>query len=279
MSKTVLAAMMKHKTPTEFIKRFILPSIKRCRVPFIRTQKMKELKLPKGTVKHIVFVDESNPNKLCYFNIEAIQEKRGQKKIGLPHIRLFKDLKATVKRKDFNFAVEQTGKFELRHPIKEDYFFHQLLFPEELIEKWPKREGVFNGKKMFYYVLDSSTFKELEKYNRVSSQIGLFAGAIKVQTGKKSPVVFMKEFGLDKIKWLKGDTPLEKFYNATMHYQPVFRKIMNCSNVQETAGIISENFGVSKRFAYSWAKQLMKLLSHPQGKKAAEELAERFRKG
>ncbi|MDO8538484.1 MAG: hypothetical protein Q7S21_06370 [archaeon] len=287
MSKTILAAMRKHKTPTEFIQRFVLPSIKRGQVPNLarmvtaeRRKRFDELKLPKGEIGTIVFADKENPKHLCYFQVSYTSLKGKDARPTL--MKLFAKVLTFVSKEDFEEAVKHSGKKEIKHSTgtgeREPSVSHNLLFSHDWLKHWSeeeKMEAEFRGKRI-YYLVDHKVYEELNKYQWASENIDDLIGIIMVKGGRSNPQHYLIEKRLDRA--IPGMDAFNAFYKITSRHHALFRKLINSSNVNEAGNLIAQHFKVDKRFAQKLAEILMKVLNTSGGRSAALEIAKGLRK-
>lgn len=288
MSKTILAAMRKHKTPTEFIQRFVLPSIKRGAVPNLarmvaakKRKRFEELALPKGTEHTIVFADRSNPNHICYFQIDTTLFK-GEAKLE-PKMKLFNQVHTRVGREDFESAEKHTGTEHRKHSSRTEERTPStsinLLFSHDWLNHWPEKDKIiaeFGEKKRTNYLVDHETFEELNKYRQAIDSIHYLAGAIRVISGKESLQHFVRENRLDK-KFPNMDA-IDAFSIITSPHHSLFRKLVNAESESEASQLIFEHFKISKLYAQRLARSIMKILMTTGGRNSAMELAKKFRK-
>lgn len=201
MSRMVLAAMRKHSNPSEFVKKFLLPCIKRGAVPARTAQYWrKPLQLPKGNLTSITFYDTHNPQRLCYFQLMRTLLKRGE--AGPPKIKLFNELFVKIGAKplrdDWQQAREISGTIYTKHPegkVTSEY----IVLSHESLKHWqPTMKVEFKGKTYINYGIRHELFQELEKYSRTAEDLNRLGHVFDFLRGKITKEHLVKRLKVEK---------------------------------------------------------------------------------
>ncbi|MFH0714432.1 MAG: hypothetical protein V1847_01745 [Candidatus Diapherotrites archaeon] len=281
MSKTMIAAMGKHKNANEFVQKFLLPSMRRNRVPSLGVEKIRQRMPFTGTERSILFEDSARPGRVCFLQVQATWVRYPLEKVKQPKVRVFSKLGIPVAWGDFGQAVKEFGGIQRVHPgfgSPNAGGSYTLLLPTEAIAHWPKKEILFKGRKRVVYSVDHPTFMELKNYGQAAWILGKFVEAVMVESGRRPPSSFIRGFNLEKVNpaSISKEEAIKAFVQTTRRYQNFFQKLVQGKTEKEVTELISERFDVSEKFAEQYAKNLSDIASTHDEREAVLRVMKMF---
>jgi hypothetical protein len=277
MSRIVLSAMRKHKNASAFVEKFLLPSLKRGKIPartigFWRKKRgffslFNNLRLPSRKQRYILFYDISRPERICTFSIQRIIPSKGKPRN--PRVRLFRHLYLKVRAEepfnDWSQGKRLSGVIRDTDPVSKNVYESIALTNRELKHWKPVRTAVFRGKKYKYYGLKHELFEELLKYNRASSRIIDLGSAIDFLRGRISKKHFSAVLRISEMADPKNPYfSMLKVFGASDRLRIARILGQALINIPQTrlsetklkmvwkkiAGLIGKEFDVSERYAF-----------------------------
>ncbi|MFH1224368.1 MAG: hypothetical protein V1676_01040 [Candidatus Diapherotrites archaeon] len=266
MSRMVLAAMKKHTTPSEFVKKFLLPSIRRGGIParskeywgkFREAYGHPELKLPKGNLTNITFYDIKNPKRLCYFSLQHTALKNS--KATPPNVQVFHGLFVKIGDKDWQQGKEIAGATNAQHPGKVGSISEYIPLSHESLKRWRpvmrvQGGGKFKDRVFVQYGVSHELFNELQKYDRAGEDFNRLRHAFDFLSGKSTTERFARQLRLD--------------HGSEMPYKD-FTKILGEYGRKRLANILQEGLRITP---HGWLDEKKKSEIFKEiSKKTAEE--------
>ncbi|MBM3281996.1 MAG: hypothetical protein FJY86_01475 [Candidatus Diapherotrites archaeon] len=257
MSRTALTALRKHATPVEFARRFLLPTVKRGKVPAVKNWPAQTA-IPARINKPydpIIFANQNDPSHVFFLNILLRGNAREPRMRLLHHTRGI-----NISQEDWNAAhhaigVEpnEEGELALRH--------------EHINPKWEKRVEYFRGKKRIIYYLPPKLFEEIIQHAYADKTIQQFETALLLLNHEITATAFTRRTGIVSNKEL-----VNQFINMVDEKKPFLRRLMSAPTPEKATEELVKKFGISKRFATLLGKRVIELKYNERMKTAWQEM-------
>lgn len=246
MSRTVLSALRKYRSPASFVERFLLPTYKRGRIPKLPARTLALGKLPekRRPASPIVFVNANNPHEELQLRIE--RENTAQFK-SKPNVIISRGQKkgARVDLRDW----EEGMRFA--HTTQKGIFEEMEIDEEHISPEWQK-EAVGSGK--LRYPIPEPLFREMKKYATAGQSMSAIITLIRLAEGNITPqqmlayVPFIIRQTRDPIGDLIRAIPMSR---ASIH------EMLATKDQKKIIRVFQREFGVDQRYAYRLAKHFL----------------------
>lgn len=295
MSLTLLEGMRRH-TPEKFIDRLLYPASLRGKLPAITAlgKGWEKLGFGKGDLHTIVFVDEENPNRKCYFQITRTQRDAKRPAYmgewSAPRAQLFRYVRFYLHEKDWEEAVKSTGVTTSAHVSNEGNATsksHNLLIPLDAIKDWsPEIDPRYPGSASVR--ISKEAFDKIHSLQNSMSDLSLYKSALETVSrlstlehfaSKLATTTRMKQQLFHPDGRLKQD-PIEVFLRLAKKSHPLFRDIplaAEYGSEEEFAEFVSQHYGFGGRAIRMHAKNIYHIVRTKGGKESAIALAKRLR--
>lgn len=274
MSRMVLAAMRKHSTPSDFVRKFLLPVVRRGSVPARSMNYWKsfghpKLEWPKGNLTNITFYDLKNPKRICYFSLKRTMPRSGR--ISPPKASIFKNLFVRIGSEepwnDWQQGKETAGTITAEHLDKIGSTTESIALSHDALTHWgpvmkARGEGRHKGKEFINYGISHELFNELDKYQRAADDFAFLGNAFDFLEGKVTKEHLANRLKLQNLREPTYKTVLRVFNpegrqrlaNVLLEGLRVtpkrFLKREEIEGIAKTIGEkIKQEFGISERFA------------------------------
>ncbi|MBI5061555.1 MAG: hypothetical protein HZB67_04550, partial [Candidatus Aenigmarchaeota archaeon] len=295
MSETLLAAMKKSKSPEEFVERFLLPALERRRIPSARTvfskmagrppQKLNEFtdSLEKGGVHYITFVDESNPEKHCFFQIKkeyaaenGLVKKEGHRQ---PQATLGNAVFFHVGENDFTLAASKTGTRDFIPP-KRDMVRASIFFPLKLFQRegWVEKVKASPGlleKGNAEVSVNTKTFRKLENTINAWQFVYRYGHVLGYLRGLFDKRDLTRRANFDKEDLRKNNfDPYQTFLEEYKHRRRLLQELAGANSLDGVGELMRDHWGVQGQLAKEHSRRIWNILCHRDGRRAAVDLAQ-----
>lgn len=269
MSRTLMAAARKHKTASEFVKKFLLPAFGAGRIPDayhtrrippqLRTKTIAPIRFKNSkNSRTLIFSNIDHPYELISVRIQSLQFMGGGRKTMLA-IGKSANAGPRIGKRDYNIGRE-LGRFsyEFIGPMRLEF----LDIPEEAVAHWKTISGERTPFQPF--PIQPELFEKLRKYQRCNNGIDKMMMSIRYLSGISSNKPLEKSLqGLRN----ERNLPLIQFYLLVERKNHFLKSMIHAKSEKDMENTIAETYSVSKRFArevaheawFSMNKERMKL--------------------
>ncbi|MBI4043913.1 MAG: hypothetical protein HY393_03870 [Candidatus Diapherotrites archaeon] len=269
MSRTVLTALRKHKTPEAFVKKFLLRALRAGRVSPIKNVPSGvhlPLKSPARTSGWIRFANIKNPGQVFYLNVEAFTILTPKGTTILPRLSIYPNMYGVhLSPKDW----EQGQAHAHSHAMQSREI---LNIPSTHVnENWKPIEALSHVYTQTY-PLPETLFNEVVRHAEASQRMKEFVYAAKFVTGHVQAPLFLTE------RMAPGQTPLDAYLQLTTRLRPFLQAIARAKSLNEITRHIQEQYKISPHAAHWMARGFYQDRQNPRIKKGIEKLLDAFEK-
>lgn len=273
MSHTLMVAARKHKTPNEFVKKFLLPAFGASRIPHgtIKANMPAHLRpksLPPLNFKNskqgrsLTFSNSESPNETLTVRMQTVQFSGSTRRAFLT-IGYNANAGPKISPRDYDRG-RQIGNYN--YQFMGNIRIEGLDIPAEAVEHWHTL-GKELGRGTF--PIDPEMFEKLRNYAKCTNGIDKLGMAIRYLSGVSGSHPLEKSLrGLQNPRGL----PLMQFYLLAERKNDFFKRIIHAKKSKDIEDALVETYGVSKRFARVMGRELEFVLNKPHLQIGKEKL-------
>lgn len=253
MSRTMLAALRKNRTPAEFVRRFLLPVYKRGQVPRLPALKEGLGKLPEPAqpAGPIIFVNQSNPREEFHLRVERIDSSSFKSR---PNVMIFKrqEKGAKVHPQDWSEGLQyartrRTGNYQ------EVEFDKAHISPEWEKARLPRERG------LPLYPIPEPLFREIQRYGTAAQATNGIR--ILIQVASRS-MTHEQAIRAMPFTVRRGGNFFDQLAKAIPITRNGLSKILSTDKPEEVARVLQEELGIAPRYALRLASNVVERKNH-----------------
>lgn len=262
MSRTVLAALRKHRTPADFAQKFLLRAMRAGKVPAIRNSPPGiAFGPPRRTGLPIIFENEKNPSQRFYFNMKQAENNRDGGSLEL----FWETIGPRISHLDWEEGKKIAG-------ILTDGKRLLNLGPEHFHPDWKPKVTYFNGKPRLVFQLPEHLFGKIKKHAETGQVVKELLLGIQFLSGEISVEQFdqriaPRRFGSNSGKKLL--MALAKGHGA------LYSVLLRSPNEEVTTKVIKKfSPELSTSYARMLAREIEEIKRTPAYRAAVQELVQ-----